>query len=257
MKAPALFVKLLVGLFPLTLFYTSDMSQSSGLQTESAAAVVNAREHSENSVRDRLDSGRVPPERGRIPLWIKIPYTLFVCLIVPVYWVKYGPGNFLWFSDIALLTTLIALWLESRLLAGMMAVAVLLPELAWNIDFFGRLIFGAKLIGLSGYMFDPKLSLFLRALSLFHIILPALLLWMIHRLGYDERAWVAQTLLAWAVLPVSYLLTDPSDNVNWVYGFSEKPQTWMPAPLYLALLMIIFPLLIYAPTHLLLKRAFG
>jgi hypothetical protein len=36
----------------------------------------------------------------------------------------------LWFSDVALLVTVPALWIESRLLASMMALAVILPELA-------------------------------------------------------------------------------------------------------------------------------
>ena len=190
---------------------------------------------------------------GQIPLWLKISYTLFVGLLAPVYWAQYGPGNFLWFSDVALLTTVPALWLESPLLASMMALAVALPQLAWNVDFFARLIAGASLTGLSGYMFDPKISLLIRALSLFHIALPILLLWMLYRLGYDSRALVAQTLLAWMVLLVSYLFAERSDNVNWVYGFGNKPQTWMPAPLYLALLMIMFPVVIYLPPHLLFK----
>ena len=56
-----------------------------------------------------------------IPLWLKITYTLFVSSVVPVYWRRYGPANFLWFSDIALLVTVPALWLESPLLASMMA----------------------------------------------------------------------------------------------------------------------------------------
>lgn len=193
----------------------------------------------------------------QIPLWLKLSYTLFVCLLVPVNWVQYGPGNFLWFSDIALLTTVPALWLESPLLASMMALAVVLLELVWNVDFFVRLIAGASMTGLSGYMFDPKISLTIRAVSLFHIALPVLLLWMLYRLGYDSRAFVAQTLLAWVVLPLSYLLTEPSDNVNRVYGFGEKPQTWMPAPLFLALLMVLFPIVVYLPTHLVFEKVFG
>ena len=44
-----------------------------------------------------------------IPLWIKVSYTLFAILIVAVYMLKYGLGNFLWFSDIALLATVPAL----------------------------------------------------------------------------------------------------------------------------------------------------
>ena len=193
----------------------------------------------------------------QIPLWLKFSYTLFVCLVVPAYWVQYGPGNFLWFSDIALLTTVPALWLESSLLASMMALAVVLLELAWNIDFFVRLIAGISITGLSEYMFDSKIPLLIRAVSLFHIPLPILLVWMVYRLGYDSRAFVAQTLVACVVLPCSYLLTKPSENVNWVFGSGKKPQTWMPAPLYVALLMVLFPLVVYLPSHLVFKRLFG
>ena len=60
-------------------------------------------------------------------------------VLVPVYWAQRGPANFLWASDIALLVTVGALWRESRFLSSMMAVAVLLPELGWNVDFFLRL----------------------------------------------------------------------------------------------------------------------
>ena len=192
----------------------------------------------------------------QLPLWLKISYTLFVCLLIPVNWVQYGPGNFLWFSDIALFVTLPALWLESSLLASMMALAVILLELGWNTDYFFRLFTGISLSGLSAYMFDPTIALVIRAISLFHVALPIILLWMMYRLGYDDRAFVAQTVLAWIVLPITYLLTRPSENVNRVYGWGEKPQTTMPGPLYLLVVMVLFPLLIYLPSHLLFKAIF-
>lgn len=192
-----------------------------------------------------------------IPLWLKITYTLYVCVLVPIYWRQYGAANFLWFSDIALFVVLLALWLESGFLASMMAIAVVLLELAWNIDFFVRLTTGANLIGLSDYMFDAKINLAIRALSLFHVVLPLLLIWMVAQLGYDSRALAAQIALAWIVLPLSRLLSPPAENVNWVYGFGDKPQTVLPASLYVALLMIAFPLLVYLPTHLLLKKLFA
>jgi hypothetical protein len=40
--------------------------------------------------------------QGKIPLWIKLFITLFLCVLVPVYWRNFGPANFLWGSDIAL-----------------------------------------------------------------------------------------------------------------------------------------------------------
>ena len=131
-------------------------------------------------------------------MWIKIPYTLFVGVLVPVYWVQYGPQNFLWASDIALFLTLAAVWLESRLLISMMAVAVVFLELAWGIDFVARLMMGADAFALRGtrYMFDSAIPLAIRCLSLFHIVLPILLVWLVFRIGYDRRALLLQTLLA-------------------------------------------------------------
>ena len=186
-----------------------------------------------------------------IPLGLKIIYTVFVCALVPIYWRQYGPANFLWFSDIALLALVPALWLENSLLVSMMAISVVFFEALWNVDFFFRLITGKSLIGLSAYMFDPKIPLFIRSLSCFHIVLPLLLLWMVHRLGYDQRAFLWQTIVTLVVLPLSYLVSNAQQNVNWVYGFGHNPQRILPAPLFLILLMLLFPLAVYLPTHLL------
>jgi hypothetical protein len=191
-----------------------------------------------------------------IPFGLKVVYTLFACALVPIYWRQYGPANFLWFSDIALLALVPALWLENALLVSMMAVSIVFFEALWNIDFFFRLATGRSLIGLSAYMFDPAIPLFIRGLSNFHIILPVLLLWMLHRLGYDQRAFLWQTTVALVVLPLSYLVSNAQENVNWVYGFGQNPQRILPAPLFVILLMLLFPLVIYLPTHLLLIRIF-
>ncbi|ATX81557.1 hypothetical protein Ga0123462_0687 [Mariprofundus ferrinatatus] len=184
-----------------------------------------------------------------LPLWLKVAYSLFVAVTLVIYWFKYGPSNYLWFSDIALVLAVPALWLESSLLASMMLLAVLLPEILWNVGFFSGVLTGRPIGGLANYMFDQRLPRYLRALSLFHIFLPLLLLWMVFALGYDGRALLWQTLLAWIVLPASYLASNPKENVNWVYGLGDRPQQRLPPLLYLALLMAGFPLLIYLPTH--------
>jgi len=193
-----------------------------------------------------------------IPLWIKLSYTAFAVVTVAVYAVKYPLWNFLWFSDIALIATVPALWLENSLLASVMLVGVLLPELLWNGAFFVRLLTGKRLFGLTDYMFDPTKPPYLRAISLFHVFLPLLLLWMVARLGYDSGALIGQTLLAWVVLPLTYRLADPKvENVNWVFGWTAQPQKRMPPLAYLVLVMIGFPLLIYLPTHWILQWVIG
>jgi hypothetical protein len=100
---------------------------------------------------------------------------------------------------------------------------------------------------------------FLKALSLFHIPLPILLAWLVQELGYDSRSLALMTLLAWVVLPLTYALTDPDRNVNWVHGPGGEgvKQTSLHPLAYLGLLMAGFPVVVYLPTHLLLLTLFG
>ncbi len=196
----------------------------------------------------------------KIPLLIKILATCFLFVFVPVYWVNLGPENFLWGSDIALFVTTFALWFENRFLASMMAVGVLLLEVLWNIDFFTRLVTGNHLFGLgaTSYMFNEQFPSMVRPISLlFHIYLPIILLWMLFRLGYNSKAWLAQIVLAWILLPLTYVLTDPVDNINWVYGPGSEVQQLVPGPVFVVILMIIFPIVIYIPSHLFLNKLFG
>lgn len=193
-----------------------------------------------------------------IPLWLKIACTLYIAVLVPVYWrqADAGPRNFLWFSDIALFAAGAALWLESGLIASTMAVGVLLPEIFWNVGFFVRLITGRSITNLSEYMFESRRPRLSRTLSLFHVFLPPLLVWLVWRLGYDDRAFLAMTLLALIVFPVTYAVTKPEHNINWVHGWEGRIPLGLPPRVYLVLLMIAFPLFVFLPTHLLLRSIF-
>ena len=189
-----------------------------------------------------------------ISLALKIIYTVFFCVLVPIYWRHYGVANFLWFSDLALLLTVVALWLENRMIASMETISVLMLELVWIADFLFRLIFGTQVIGISEYMFKADQPLFVRGLSLFHLFLPFLLLWLVYVLGYDERAWVVQTVFFWLVMVVCFFFTRPSENINWVFGPGNQPQQKIAPGLYLALVLIAVPISVYLPTHLLLRK---
>jgi hypothetical protein len=193
-----------------------------------------------------------------VPLWLKGFHAAFLAVLVPAYWDYYGPANFLWFSDIALFVGLFALWLESPLLASTQAVSVGALESAWVLDFLLGLVLGRSPLGMSAYMFEPDRSLFIRGLSLFHLWLPVLLFWLVWRLGYDRRAWLAQTAVCSVVLPISYLVSDPKArpplNINWVFGPGTDPGKWPAPPLFLFGLMLFLPVCVYLPTHLILWK---
>jgi hypothetical protein len=200
--------------------------------------------------------GVVSGDADQIPLWIKLGYAVFVGVLVPVYLRHYGPANFLWFSDVALLATALGLWLESSLAVSTMTVAVTLPEILWNVDFFACLFTGRAPLGMAAYMFDRRLPRYLRGLSLFHVVLPVLLLWSVARLGYDPRALPVQTISGTLLMILSYTLTAPSQNINWVFGPGSRPQRRLPPLVYVTIVIVSFPVLVYLPTHLLLEKLF-
>ena len=207
-----------------------------------------------------------PPPNRRISLWVKLPYTAFMAVLIPYYWHAYGPANFLYFCDVAVLVTLVALWAESALLVSIQAVAILVPQALWVTDFVLKGTTGSSMLGLADYMFNPDIPLFVRCLSSFHGWLPFLLLWTVWRLGYDRRALPVQTVCCWALLLVCYFFTPPPPapaahpnaavNVNYVFGVGDTAQTSMHPVLWLAMLMAVLPIAIYLPTHLLLRVAF-
>ena len=202
----------------------------------------------------------------KIPMAAKVTVTAFLAVMVPVYLHTYGPANFLWFCDAALLLTAAGMWLESSLLISMCAVGILLPQCLWLVDFGGRLL-GFHLLGLTSYMFDPHLPLFTRGLSLFHGWLPVLLVWLMFRVGYNKFALPAWTVLAVGLVLTCYYFTPPAGalpanpnqpvNINYLYGFNDlRAQTWMDQNLYVVVLLVVLWLVAYLPTHLALCKIF-
>jgi hypothetical protein len=215
-----------------------------------------------------IAAGEHPAVRKRkIPLAAKVAGTTFLAVLVPIYLHTYGPTNFLWFCDAALILTVAGMWLESSLLISMCAVGILLPQCLWLVD-FGSNLLGFHLLRLTAYMFDPHLSLFTRGLSLFHGWLPLLLVWLLFLLGYDKRALSAWTVVAAGLVLVCYFFTPPAGahpanpnipvNINYVYGFNDQqPQQWVNQNLYVALLLGMLWLVAFLPTHLLLRKIFA
>ncbi len=206
----------------------------------------------------------MPPRR--IPLVLKLAFSAFVAVLVPGYWRAYGPANFLALCDVAVGVTCVGLWLESPLLLGTQAVAIVVPQAVWVADFVTTLC-GGRLLGMTGYMFDPAYPRWVRGLSLFHGWMPFLLLWAVRRVGYDRRSLPVQVAFGMALLLTCYLAFAPPGtvggvrpvaNVNYVYGPDNKrQQTWVPPPAWLAVVIVVAVVGMFVPSHLLLQRWAG
>jgi hypothetical protein len=121
---------------------------------------------------------------------------------------------------------------------------------------------------MTDYMFDEHKNFYLRFLSFFHFWLPIILVYLVYKLGYDSRAFLYWTILAWGLLLICYFFMPappaPSENpnlpvnINYVFGLhEERAQTLLPPLAYLGLMMIVLPVCMFWPTHWVLTRYFG
>lgn len=165
----------------------------------------------------------------------------------------YPLANFLQLCDLAVILTCVGLWLGSPLLLSMQALSMLI-DLAWDVDLAWRAATGGHLVGGTEYMWDAGIPLGLRLLSLFHLAWPVLLWRALRRVGYDRRALVAQTALALAVVALSRAAV-PDANVNFTRRDPFVDRSWGPAPVHIVLTVAGLFVLIYGPTHVVLKRA--
>jgi hypothetical protein len=173
----------------------------------------------------------------------------------PAYWRAWGPANFLHLCDIAVVLTCIGIWTRSVLLISSQAVGILVVDIAWAVDAASRVLLGRPLVPGNEYLLDPRYPIWIRLLTLFHLVMPALLLWGIHRMGYDRRAWALQSAIA---LPIFVLarLTRPATNIDFAFSDPFFHRQMGPAALHILVVWLFMVVVVYLPTHLVLQHWF-
>jgi hypothetical protein len=191
----------------------------------------------------------------KFPVYVRWGALLWLVFWVPVYWRTWGAANFLHLCDIAVILTCIGLWFNSALLISSQAVASLLTDVAWTIDAASRLFLTRPLVPGTESLFDPHYALWIRLLSLYHLVMPPLLLWAIFRIGYDNRGWVLQSAIALPAF-VAARFTSPADNINFAFIDPFFHRQIGPAPLHVILSWLFMVVVAYLPTHAVLKKVF-
>ncbi|MCE8002404.1 hypothetical protein [Billgrantia ethanolica] len=188
-------------------------------------------------------------QHSALPLWLKLSFTGWILFWAPAFAAMLGVQNYFWLCNVASFLILLGLWLESRLLLSMQWLSVTLVGALWSLDVGVAWLTGVHPIGGTEYMLDPEHPWLARVLSLYHLILPLVAGYAVLKLGYDPRALRWQTLLTWLLLPLTYLFSEPERNINWVHGPFGTPQHWADPRLYLLLLALVWPLVLYLPLH--------
>jgi hypothetical protein len=188
---------------------------------------------------------------AKLPAWARWPSLIWLAIWTPAYWRVWGATNFLHVCDIAVILTCIGLFFGNSLLLSSQAVSSILTDLLWDVDAGWRLFTGHALTGGTDYMWDAHYPLWVRLLSLFHIVWPIILICALMRVGYDRRGLRLQSAIA-ALALIAARFANPAMNINYAFRNPLTDRAWGPAPIHLALIWIGFVLLIYLPTHLIL-----
>jgi len=191
-----------------------------------------------------------------------IAFILFILwILLALAWCKrYNVGPLLWFCDIALLMTAIGLFLRSGLILTAQLTALLIFHFGWNLDFGLYLFWGHSLIGSTAYMFYHDLTLYEKCLSFFsHVFVIPAAFYGIIILGVSRKAWIFQWGQTLVLFLLTYLITRPEENINWMFGnelLSIKPDMITPI-LYYVLMIVIPPVFVYWPTNILICTYFN
>ena len=93
-------------------------------------------------------------------------------------------------------------------------------------------------------------------ITLFHVVMPPLLIWIVHREGYDRGAWPLQCAIALPAF-IASRFAPAAQNFNFAFTDPFFHRSWGPAPLHVAIVFLFMALVVYLSTHLLLMRVFG
>lgn len=194
--------------------------------------------------------------QAKLPEWIRWGALVWLVFWMAVYWRYWGAANFLHLCDIAVIVTCIGLWSNNARLLSSQAVGSLVVDAIWTLDAGWRFFLGRHLTGGTEYLFDARYPLWIRLLTLFHLVTPLLLLWALYRMGYDRRGWVLQSGIAVAAF-AGARFTPPELNINFAFSDPFFNRAWGPAPMHVAISALVLIVIAYLPTHLCLKHFFA
>ena len=193
--------------------------------------------------------------RRSVPAPIRWAAVVWLLVWVPIYWRMWGALNFLHLCDVAVILSCLGLWRQSRLLVSSQTVSLLLPDLVWVLDVAWKFFLRHHLVGGTEYLFDVRYPLWIRLLTLYHLILPLVLLWALSRIRYDPRGLLLQSVIA-AVVFIASRFAGPAENINFAFTDPFFHRAWGPAPVHLLVIFSFVLFVAYVPTHIFLKRLF-
>jgi hypothetical protein len=182
-------------------------------------------------------------------------WVVLLCFLVwfSTYAQVWGWANFLHVCDVAVILTVAGLWWGNAPLLSSQALNAILANALWCLDVGWRVLLGRHFVGGTEYMWDTGVPLWIRLFSLYHLVLPPVLVWSLWRVGYDRRGFPLQAGILAVVLAISRFF-GAELNLNFAFVEPIFHRTWGPAPLHLFLVWLWMLIFLYWPVDWALRR---
>jgi hypothetical protein len=145
----------------------------------------------------------------------------------------------------------LGLFLRSAKIVTAQLTALCAFHLFWNVEFWLCLLGGFLPLGATAYMFYPGFTLWDKTLSFFsHTFVVPAALYGSCRLGAPRTAWLLQTVQTCVVFGLTLLVTNPGENINWLFGMGFlHPATPWQCIVYDLAMILVLPVVVYLPTN--------
>jgi hypothetical protein len=193
----------------------------------------------------------------KFDLKLRIFIQLFSLLQLSSFYYFYESSFILWACCIGLYLTTFALTFKNRLAMSIAFIGCSLSCSLWMVDSLGQFTLDKFVFGFrASYLFFNEVPFWFRSLSLYHVLMPVVWIYYLKKWGYEPKAFCNCVILFCTELIIIYFLSDPLDNINWVFlptlkGWQNiSPLTW------LILEMVLLVVFVWLPLHLIAMRIF-
>jgi hypothetical protein len=185
--------------------------------------------------------------------WQRLLILLWLAVYIPSYSIYYGAWHFLQLCNLSILLGSFGLFFRSRLIISSQLLAMGGISLVWLLDVCSYLITGKFINGGAAYMWDAKIPLFIRMLSCYHVIWPALMLYDLRISGYDARALALQCAIAAFATVLGLFIAPAIENINYVFQWPNGTLLFSNPILHASISFAALIVFLYLPTHIIFK----
>jgi hypothetical protein len=181
--------------------------------------------------------------------WLILAWLAFYLV---VYLNAYGFWHFFQLCNVGVILACIGIFTKQKLLISSQALGMSCVALFWIADQIAWLWTGQPLHGGTAYMQQSSVPLIARVLSIYHVILPLFLLWIVFTKGYDRRAWLLQCAILALTGAIGAWIAPASENINYLFYWPNEAASQTIIWPRVTIMILITTCALYLPLHRLL-----